>query len=358
MHVLVLGSETQALAVAGVAARAGHDVALAKLTKTDALAPIARHGGLQVAGLLRNGFAAIDVVVDARHYADEADVIVVATRLREHPAVRSYLSESGARAGVILVPGGVGGSFAFGGLPTAFVAELPGFPLLADYDGEHTLTVRAVKRGLPVSVLPGGAGTKASSVLRDLGLDVSLTASVLETSLANTNVLIHPPLVLINWSRVETGSPFNFYREGLTSAGASLIDRVDAERQTVATAYGIAAVPLSQLLLRFYADQGMYGSNVAELLGTFPPFASTSGPNSPTHRYLTDDVPFGLVPLAALAGAAGIGVPTIDALIKVLCVLCDVDFRASGRSLKEMGLDGLDAAHIIAYARGEAPPVH
>jgi len=112
-----------------------------------------------------------------------------------------------------------------------------------------------------------------------------------ETSLANTNVLIHPPLVLINWSRVETGSPFNFYREGLTAGGGWLIERVDGERRAVATAYGIKAVPLRQLLLRFYADQGMRGSNVAELLGTFPPFASTSGPK----------VGFMMVTLAPLA---------------------------------------------------------
>lgn len=358
MHVLVLGSETHALAVAGVAALAGHDVALATLTKVDALEPMARHGGLQVAGLPRPGFAAIHVVVNARRSAETADLIVVATRLCEHPAARSYLSDSAARAGVALVPGGVGGSFAFDRLPATFVAEVPGFPLLADYDGEHTLTVRAVKRGLPVGVLPGDAGTRASNVLRDLGLDVSLAASVLETSLASTNVLIHPPLVLTNWSRVETGSPFNFYREGLTPAGARLIERVDTERQAVATAYGVEAVPLTQLLLEFYADQGMRGSNLAELLGTFPAFSSTAGPSSPTHRYLTDDVPFGLVPLAALAHAAGVAVPTTDALIDLLGALSGVDFRASGRSLGEMGLDGLDAAHIAAYARGAMPPVH
>ena len=57
---------------------------------------------------------------------------------------------------------------------------------------------------------------------------------------------------------------FTFYREGLSSGGARLIARVDAERMTVARTYGIETASLSDLLPRSYADQGMCGRNVAD----------------------------------------------------------------------------------------------
>jgi opine dehydrogenase len=305
-----------------------------------------------MAGLLPRTFAAIEVADDVRGAVSAADLIFVAERLRDHPAIHALLAKTDTRAGVVLVPGGVGGALAFSGLGLAFVAELPGFPFLADYDGQQTLSVRAIKRGLPLGVLPLRQSPTALSALGDIVPDASPSASVLETSFANTNVLIHPPLVLANWPRVEAGAPFTLYREGLTPAGARLIERVDAERLAIATAFGLPPVALPDLLRRFYADQGMRGTDVAEMLRTFPPFDHSPGPTSPGHRYLTDDVPFGLVPLAELAQAAGVPAPTINGLVDVLDGLCGTDLRAAGRSLDQMGLAGLDAAAIVDRATG------
>ncbi len=348
MRILILGAEPPALALAALAARRGHRVRLAP--PDGALGGIAAAGGVDVSGLGPAGFASLSVIRLGRTEIGRADLIVVATPLNEHPSVAALLGLANARAGLLLVPGGVGGAFAFGHLSLAFVAEVPGFPLLAEFDGEHSLRVRAVKRALPVGVLPAHQRAHALDMVRDLVPDAAAADSTLETSLSNTNVLIHPPLVLANWPRVEAGTPFRLYREGLTAAGARLIERIDAERRAVAAAYHVSPIPLVDLLLRFYADQGMRSGDVAELLGTFPPFADTPGPRSPDHRYLTDDVPFGLVPLAALAGAAGVHVPTLNAVIEVLSSLCGVDFRASGRSLRQMGLQGLRAHEIAARA--------
>ncbi len=339
---LVIGSEPYALAVGAVAACAGHAVTLANLEPTTAGAGISAAGGLHVAGLLKPGFVPLRVVDpnDLADAATTADLIVVATPLRAHRRFATVMAHARSTAGVLLVPGGVGGALAVAtSVPSArFVAEVPGFPFLADLEASGTLIVRAVKRGLQLGVVGTTHHAQAMQLTQDLLPDSTTPVGVLETGLRNSNVLIHPPLVLTNWSRIESSQPFRFYREGLTEAGARLIEAVDTERRAIGSAFGLALPTLLDQLLGFYADQGMRGARLGEALGNFPQFADTPGPQSLDHRYLTDDIPFGLVPLAALARIGGVPTPVIDALVQTLAVLSGVDFIRGGRTVEEMGL--------------------
>lgn len=349
-RILVIGSEPYALALAASGSRAGHAVTLAGTTGAPLLDRIAAHAGLCVGGLAEPGFAPLSVAgaEGLAAAATDADLIVIATTLRAHPGLAAELGRVQVTAGVLLVPGGVGGALTVAAsLPTAsFVAELPGFPYLADLDSDGTLCIRAIKRGLPMGVLPAVMSEEASRCTRDLLADAPRLVSVMETSLGNTNVLIHPPLVLTNWSRIEQREPFRLYREGLSRAGARLIESIDLERRAVAHAFGLPAPTLLDLMLSFYADQDMRGSNLADALGSFPPFADTPGPMSVDHRYVTDDVPFGLVPLAALGQLAGVATPTIDALIEILSTFSGHHLRAEGRSIAGMGLAGSSLSDV------------
>lgn len=349
MRVLVLGAESYALAVAAVAAGAGHAVSLwPGDTPSEEVAAIGAAGGAHLTGP-----GAVDAFVPMavegrplRGASADANLIVVATQLRDHAHLAAGLTAAAPDAGIFLAPGGVGGALALQHrLSVRFVAEAPGFPLLADVHGGRVV-VRGIKRALPVGVVPYGQAHAAVAAVRSLGLDVVPARAVIDTSLANLNVLIHPPLVLVNWARLEDGRPFRLYREGLSTAGARLIEAIDHERLQLAAALGAEMVPLVEWLRRFYVDQGMRGANALELLGTFPAFASTLGPTSPDHRYLTDDVPYGLVPMAALGRAVDVSLPTIEAVITCLGALCGTDFRSAGRSLDDMGLAGLGPAEV------------
>jgi opine dehydrogenase len=358
-RILVLGSEPHALALAAAASHAGHAVTLATLEVAPSLERVSAQAGLHLSGLVEAGFVTLHVV-GAGHIAQaaaEVDLIVVATELRDQRQIATKLNAAQAKVGVLLVPGGVGGALAFAHqVPTArFVAEVPGFPFLGQLDTSGALIVRAIKRGLPLGVVPTNQHAEALRLTRDLLSDPVLEANVLETTLANTNVLIHPPLVLTNWSRVEAGEPFRFYREGLTTAAVRLLEQVDLERRSVAQALGFQAPSLLELLLRFYADQGMAGSRLGEALRSFPPFAETLGPRSIEHRYLTDDVPFGLVPLQALAQLSGVATPAIAAIIRVLSDLSGTDFLVNGRSARDMGLKGLTPLEISVRVGARAP---
>ena len=64
------------------------------------------------------------------------------------------------------------------------------------------------------------------------------------------------------------------------------------------------------------------------------------------HKYITEDVPVGLMPMRALGAAADVPTPAIDAVIKLAQTLAGDDFAEDARTLDRMGLAGMNAAKI------------
>ncbi len=76
------------------------------------------------------------------------------------------------------------------------------------------------------------------------------------------------------------------------------------------------------------------------------PYQATGTPRSFDHKYITEDVPVGLMPMSALGAAAGVATPAIDALITLVRAMTGRDFAAEARTLERMGLAGMDASQI------------
>ena len=64
------------------------------------------------------------------------------------------------------------------------------------------------------------------------------------------------------------------------------------------------------------------------------------------HKYVTEDVPCGLVPMAALGDAVGVHTPAIDGLIALTSAALGHDFTKEGRNLDTLGLARKSVAEI------------
>ncbi len=97
-----------------------------------------------------------------------------------------------------------------------------------------------------------------------------------------------------------------------------------------------------------YGVRGASLSETCQLLTTNGdgPYQATGTPNSWTHKYIAEDVPVGLMPMRALAGAAGVPCPAIDSVIRLASIFAGTDFSASARTLDRMGLAGMGVGEI------------
>ena len=79
------------------------------------------------------------------------------------------------------------------------------------------------------------------------------------------------------------------------------------------------------------------------------PNKTIKSPPSLDHRYVHEDVGFGLVPFAALGAVAGVPTPTIDAMIQLASLAVGIDYRRDGLTLERLGLAGKSASELLRF---------
>jgi opine dehydrogenase len=63
-------------------------------------------------------------------------------------------------------------------------------------------------------------------------------------------------------------------------------------------------------------------------------------------RYVTEDVPFGLMPWSSMGHMGGVPTPTCDALIQVASVIEGVNYFEQMVTVEEMGIEGLSPGQV------------
>ena len=77
--------------------------------------------------------------------------------------------------------------------------------------------------------------------------------------------------------------------------------------------------------------------------------STIKSPSSLDHRYMHEDVGYGLVPFAVLGQLAGIATPAIDALIALASAATGIDYRSTGLTLDKMGLAGVAPERLTDF---------
>jgi opine dehydrogenase len=101
-----------------------------------------------------------------------------------------------------------------------------------------------------------------------------------------------------------------------------------------------------------YHTYGIKAKTLYEAVQKNPGYVGITAPGSLDHRYIFEDVPFGLVPLASFAKIAGVRVPVIESTISLANALHGVDYRAEGRCAVTMGIEGMDVDAIVELVLG------
>jgi len=75
------------------------------------------------------------------------------------------------------------------------------------------------------------------------------------------------------------------------------------------------------------------------------------GPQSTQDRFITEDVPYGLVLLSTLGRLLGIPTPISDAIINLSGSINRTDYWIEGRGVNDLGLEGMSIEQIQKFLR-------
>lgn len=149
---------------------------------------------------------------------------------------------------------------------------------------------------------------------------------MLSILLGNLNPPVHMANALCNLTRIEKGETWSNYN-GITPAVARLIEDLDQERLALAANFGLTPRTIEEHFRQSFDLPG--GIGLAKMAAEIhrqrggPP-----GPKSLDTRFLTEDLPFGIVPLLKLAKESGRQLPLHEAGLRLLSSACGIDFTA------------------------------
>jgi opine dehydrogenase len=227
------------------------------------------------------------------------------------------------------------------------------FPYSLAWPEPTRVRMTILKRFLQIAALPAARVGAVLDALRPAFPQAVAAPNILTTGLTNMNAVLHVVNMVGNIGRLEgSGNGYRFYAEGYTPSLVTLLEALDAERLAVARAYGVEVPGVHAWLLRTYDLGGESLRETFHRLTHQPtgPYQWTPTPRSLDHKYVTEDVPCGLVAMAALGDAAGVPTPVIDGLVALTSAMLRRDFGTEGRNLDHLGLAGKSVAEIRALA--------
>lgn len=169
--------------------------------------------------------------------------------------------------------------------------------------------------------------------------------NVLATSLNNLNPVCHPVGTVMNAGWIDTiGKDFSLNAFGNTLSISRGIKVVFEEVSKLANAVGVTMLQ--------YPEEDFWKRSAIMSTYSRAPFdkegavAKITGPSSVKSRYITEDVPYGLVPIAKLARKFNVPTPLIDAIIELASVINQTNYIQEGMSLEELGIAGLSKEEL------------
>ena len=348
MKIAILGAGNSGCALAADYAGRGHEVTLIKTSHSlhdDNFRYLTENGGRMVL----HEFGKESVCKISRLTRDisevrEQEAVLLCTQTGFHEEVLEravpYLE-----AGQILLinPGYLSTAYALGmGLKDGVIlaeAESNFIDGRISEPGHFKAGFRNVRN--PIGIYPSKKTADAAVVLDRMGTPFVYLGSVVEAALHNPNMIVHTVGAIMSIPRIEaTKGDYCMYHEVFTPSVWKLLEALDQEKMEILEALGFERLAYVEACkFRNSLDEKRDAKEVFFDYASMPERAK--GPQSVNSRYITEDVPQGLVLMESLGRVLGIPVPVCTALIELASASLGTDFRKNGRTLERLGEENI-----------------
>lgn len=334
--ILILGGGHQGLAMAAHLALHGETVRLWNRTP-EHIAEVMKDKSIRASGFVQ-GEAQIGQAGSELGPMMTRRIMIATTAAAHKPLARQLASLLPRDSIVILNPGRTFGAEEFRQelltagcehMPT--IAETQTIVYTCRRDSKNSVYIYGLKKDVGIAVPDGQDINKALAALPAcLKPYFTPVKSTILTSLGNVGMILHCAPVLMNIGWIEHPTvEFTYYYDGISKSIAAFLEKLDAERLSTAKCMGYPVESVTDWLRRVYL---VTGDSLFECLRNNLCYRTIEAPDSLHHRYIEDDVPYGLVPLESAAKHHGVQTPLTSMLIDLANTVMNSDYRAYGRT--------------------------
>ena len=359
MKVAIIGAGNGGLAAAVELSQKGFTVSL--WNRSPEIIKILRSNrGIKYTGVLGDGFVAPDVIsTDVEEVTQSCDVLLICLPTYALGSIANLLIDVNLiDKPVILNPGHTGGALEFSqvfrerSVEMPPVSEFSTLTYVARQKEPGFVNVTGAAKHIWVGKMPGGV--EAQKMALELFPNAEEAGDVLATSLANVNMVLHPPGAILGLSWVEsTEGDFTFYVEGLTKSVGEVMNQLDHERLGVAKAFGHDLPDLfsEMKLIGTVEKDAKRQEGLVAAIQSGKANRAIKAPDSIKHRYYQEDFYYGLMPFLELAKIAEVEVPVATSLMTLGRTLQAEEGEVTGRTAHKMGIDGMNRSDLLNYLK-------
>lgn len=322
------------------------------------LEPIRERGGIELVedGGVRTARPEI-VTTEIAEAVAGADLIVVSVPAVAHAYMAQALAPLLTATQIVhLNPGHTGGSLHFAHCLREAGCTIPPrccetvtLTYICRFGGPARVEVYRRTVNLKCAAFPAKTAPAVLPVLAEVFPNIVAVENVLETGLSNINAIMHPAGMVGNAGWIERhAGDLLFYREALSPSVARTIDAVDGERLEIVKALELTQHSFIEIFhsAGLTSDAALAANSVYQALQESAPNRTIKAPRTLDHRYMHEDVGYGLVPMAELGRLLELETPVIDALITLASTMNTIDYRRKGLTLEKMGLRDATVADL------------
>lgn len=227
------------------------------------------------------------------------------------------------------------------------IAEAETFIYASRSDGPAQARIFRIKEAVPLAALPATRTKEVLERIHEAYPQFIDGGNVLQTGLNNMGSIFHPALTLLNAGWIEsTHGDYQFYIDGASPSVAKVLETLDRERVTVGSSLGLKTRNAMDWLKLAYDTTG---TDLYEAIHNQEGYYGIKAPATLNHRYIFEDVPMSLVPIASLGERFGVNVHAMNAIITLGNIVHRTDYWRRGRTVDKLGIGNISVGELTEY---------
>ena len=343
MKFCIIGAGNGGRAFAAYLSSKGHPVNLYNRSLSRMI-DIKKKRKIKSKGVIKGSFPLNIITQRLDRAVKNSDVILVVTPASAHKVIALKIAPHLTKDQIILLnPGRTFGAIEFyqtlkkeiGNFPV-FVAETQTLLFTSRQLEKNKVQILKIKDSVQFSAYPEKYNFYVYDTLHEIFPQLVPADDYLEMTLNNMGMLLHPTLSVLNSGMMDIGKEFKFYSEGATKRTCEVLENLQLEINQVMNVMDLKQFNFCKWAQKSY---GVMGKCVYDAIQGIIAYKDINAPKKLITRYLTEDIPTGLVPISSLAKFLGLKTPTIDSIINLSSILCGIDFWNQGRTIIKLELE-------------------
>ncbi|ACC98436.1 NAD/NADP octopine/nopaline dehydrogenase [Elusimicrobium minutum Pei191] len=349
MKIAVLGSGHGGVAMSADLALSGYDVSLAAVEEHSVNIKLLRSlDGIKIEGFTSSGktpqFTKPKVITeDVPFVLKDADIIMVIVPSFAQSVYTDLIIKHGKINALVLFPCGGFSALEFRNKlkilnrENDFIAcETSSFIYTTKITGPGKVLIKGIKDNVYFAAAPSERTGEALSVINQIYPQFKKVHNVWQTSFSNPSAVLHTIPTLLNMSRIEQMGPYRYSHYDITPCIGKIMEAVDRERVEIAKHLFPNPPSFLETMCKIY---NLQAENIYQAVKSVNAYNIQFSPDGMKHRYVTEDIPYSLVPIATIGKELGIDTHNMDAVINIACMANGENYWLTGRNAQKIGFE-------------------